>query len=106
MARLNTQSKTLNPINIFLGTTLKAIRKQKKLLQRDVARITGMPIKRIQQYESGKKDIACGELYDLLNSLQINIHSFFGKHKYVEHKAINDSNSHHHSAELFTRYKK
>ena len=65
-----------NPVDVYVGTRLRAQRVQEGLSQEELADAIGITFQQLQKYESGQNRISASRLYDLSQVLGVDLNYF------------------------------
>lgn len=66
-----------NPIDIYIGQRLRALRQEQGLSQQKLARALNVSFQQVQKYESATNRIAASRLYDLAKILNVCVLEFY-----------------------------
>ena len=83
------KTKTLNPIDIYVGGRLKEKRSSLGLSQDKLAKQLGLTFQQIQKYEKGLNRIGSSRLYELSKILKVKVSYFFENYELLSEKTIN-----------------
>lgn len=71
------QSAKIDPYDMGVASRLRAIRRQRKLTQQDVAARLGVSYQQLQKYETGANRISAGGVHRLSRIFDVPISAFF-----------------------------
>jgi transcriptional regulator with XRE-family HTH domain len=77
-------SKTLHPVDIYVGKRLEAVRKSRGVTQQDLGRALGVTFQQVQKYLRGTNRISAGKLYEASRYLNCDVSYFFEGAEHVE----------------------
>ncbi len=66
-----------NPIDIYVGARVRALRKMSRLSQQDLALGLGLTFQQVQKYERGTNRISASKLFDIAKTLNVRVSYFF-----------------------------
>lgn len=76
-AQFEAKSQTPDPIDVYVGSRIKEIRKKLKINQTQLAKTLGVTYQQIQKYEAGTNRIGSSSLYKISVCLGVPISVFF-----------------------------
>lgn len=68
---------SFNPIDIYVGSRVKARRKEVGMTQQDLAKALGLTFQQVQKYERGANRISASKLFMISGTLDVPIPYFF-----------------------------
>lgn len=69
----------ISPVDVYVGTLIRARRKELKISQTSLGRQIGVTFQQIQKYESGANRISLGRFFQLCRGLNVDADYFFDK---------------------------
>ena len=70
-------AETPHPVDLHVGSVIRARRKALGMTQQELARAIGLTFQQVQKYERGVNRISASKLYDTAVALKTPIHMFF-----------------------------
>lgn len=67
----------MEALNKQIGNRVRLLREQKKMLQRELSQIAGLPVRTIGRIERGEVDVRISSLYKISKALEISIKDLF-----------------------------
>ena len=67
----------METLNKQIGNRIRLLREQKKMLQRELSQIAGLPVRTIGRIERGEVDVRVSSLYKISKALEIPIKDLF-----------------------------
>ncbi len=67
----------MDEIKKRVGSKIRFLREQRKMLQREVASLSGLPVRTVGRIERGEVDVRITSLYKISKALEISIKDLF-----------------------------
>jgi len=68
---------TFNPIDVYVGSRLRDLRKARGLNQQKLAVLVDLAFQQIQKYETGANRISVAKLFEIAAKLQVTVNYFY-----------------------------
>jgi transcriptional regulator with XRE-family HTH domain len=66
-----------DPIDMFVGRRVRAMRKERRISQTELGRRIGVSFQQVQKYERGANRVSASKLYEIAKTLQVPVSFFF-----------------------------
>ena len=83
VSKANGKIKDLDPIDVHVGSKVKARRLLMGLSQDSLAKLIGLTFQQVQKYERGKNRISVSRLIDIAKALKVPVSYFFTDDKLI-----------------------
>lgn len=81
-------SNSPNPVDVYVGGRIHALRNARGLTQGDLARDVGVKFQQIQKYETGANRVSASRLVMLAKALDVPVAELFGKHSAGDSRSV------------------
>lgn len=83
-------------MDCYIGKRIKAYRKAAGLSQKELAKKIGVSFQQLQKYESGENRVSAGRLWQISDSLNVEVIHFFSEEEEKKEKImVNDIQTRH-----------
>lgn len=80
MSAADKDSRSPNPVDVYVGARIRSLRNLRGLRQEDLARAVGVKFQQLQKYECGSNRVSASRLVMIAKALQIPVAELFGRY--------------------------